>query len=52
MPAAKKPLPLMRPIYQGDRLGCPCRLHLNLDGAGTIFVSGGAIHLGRGTVSI
>ena len=52
MIAAKKPLPLTRLIYQGDRVGRPCRLRLRVDGAGTIFVAGRVIELGRGTVSI
>jgi PhzF family phenazine biosynthesis protein len=52
MLAAKKPLPLTRLIYQGDRVGRPCRLRLSVDEAGTIFVAGRVIELGRGTVSI
>ena len=52
MVAAKKPLPLARLIYQGDRVGRPCRLRLNVDEAGKIFVAGRVIELGRGTVSI
>jgi PhzF family phenazine biosynthesis protein len=52
MLAAKKPLPLTRLIYQGDRVGRPCRLRLSVDETGTIFVAGRVIELGRGTVSI
>ena len=52
MVAAKTPLPLVRTIYQGDRVGRPCRLRLNLDEAGRIFVSGRVIELGRGAVSL
>ena len=52
MIAAKKPLPLTRLIYQGDRVGRPCRLRLRLDQAGEIFVAGRVIELGRGSVSI
>jgi trans-2,3-dihydro-3-hydroxyanthranilate isomerase len=52
MLATKEPLPLMRLIYQGDRVGRPCRLRLRVDAAGTIFVAGRVIELGRGVVSI
>ena len=52
MIAAKKQLPLVRIIYQGDRVGRPCRLRLEVDEAGKIFVAGRVIELGRGTVSI
>ena len=52
MIAAKKPLPLVRLIYQGDRVGRPCRLRLNVDEAGKIFVAGRVIELGRGSVSV
>jgi trans-2,3-dihydro-3-hydroxyanthranilate isomerase len=52
MLAANKSLPLKRLIYQGDRVGRPCRLHLRVDEAGAIFVAGRVIELGRGTVSI
>ena len=51
MIAAKKPLPLVRMIYQGDRVGRPCRLRLEVNEAGTIFVAGRVIELGRGWVS-
>ena len=50
MIAAKRPLPLVRLIYQGDRVGRPCRLRLNVDEVGKIFVSGRVSELGRGTV--
>lgn len=52
MIAAKKPLPLSRTIYQGDRVGRPCRLRLSVDEAGSIFVAGRVIELGRGTVTL
>ena len=52
MIASKKQLPLVRIIYQGDRVGRPCRLRLEVDAAGKIFVAGRVIELGRGTVSI
>lgn len=51
MIAAKKPLPLVRMIYQGDRVGRPCRLRLEVNEAGKIFVAGRVIELGRGSVS-
>ena len=55
MLAAKKPLLLTRLIYQRDRLGRPrppARLRINMDEAGTIFVSGRVIDSVRETVSI
>jgi trans-2,3-dihydro-3-hydroxyanthranilate isomerase len=52
MLATKKPLPITRIIYQGDRVGRPSRLRLSVDEAGSIFVAGRVIELGRGTVSI
>ena len=52
MIAAKKRLPLARLIYQGDRIGRPCRLHLNVDEAGRIFVAGRVIELGQGSVTL
>lgn len=52
MIAAKMPLPLARLIYQGDRVGRPCRLRLNVDAAGNVFVAGRVIQLGRGSVSL
>lgn len=52
MIATKEPLPLKRLIYQGDRVGRPCRLHLSVDETGRIFVGGRVIELGRGTVSL
>lgn len=52
MIAAKKILPLTRLIYQGDRVGRPCRLRLTVNEAGAIFVAGRVIELGRGSVSL
>ena len=52
MIAAKRPLPLARLIYQGDRIGRPCRLHLNVDEAAKIFVAGRVIELGQGSVTL
>ncbi len=51
MIATKEPLPLVRMIYQGDRVGRPCRLRLEVNEAGKIFVAGRVIELGRGSVS-
>lgn len=52
MLATKRALPLVRLIYQGDRVGRACRLRLNLDAAGNIFVGGRVVELGRGKVAI
>lgn len=52
MIAAKRPLPLVRTIYQGDRVGRPCRLRLSVDESGGVFVAGRVIELGRGTVTL
>ena len=52
MIAAKIPLPLVRVIYQGDRVGRPCRLRLNVDKAGKISVAGRVIELGRGAITL
>jgi trans-2,3-dihydro-3-hydroxyanthranilate isomerase len=52
MIATKKPLPLARLIYQGDRVGRPCRLHLAVDADSRIFVGGRVIELGRGTIAL
>ena len=52
MIAAKRPVPLARVIYQGDRVGRPCRLRLSVNEAGGIFVAGRVIELGRGTITL
>lgn len=52
MVAAKRPLPLVRIIYQGDRVGRPCRLRLSVDAGGGIFVAGRVVELGRGTITL
>jgi len=52
MIATKVPLPLTRMIYQGDRVGRPCRLRLSVNETGAIFVAGRVIELGRGTVTL
>jgi trans-2,3-dihydro-3-hydroxyanthranilate isomerase len=52
MIAARKPLPLARRIYQGDRVSRPCRLQLAVDAEQRILVGGRVVELGRGTVSV
>ena len=39
-------------VAQGEAVGRPCRLGLDVDADGRIFVSGGVIELGRGTISL
>ena len=39
-------------IDQGEAVGRPCRLGLEVDSAGAIFVSGRVIELGRGTIEL
>ena len=39
-------------INQGEAVGRPCRLGLEVDSAGAIFVSGRVIELGRGTIEL
>jgi PhzF family phenazine biosynthesis protein len=43
-------LPLARAIRQGDDVGRPSRLFLDVDADGRIFVSGDVVELGRGTI--
>lgn len=45
-------LPLEAEILQGDNLGRPCRLGLEVDAAQNIYVSGGVFEIGSGTISI
>jgi PhzF family phenazine biosynthesis protein len=39
-------------VDQGEAVGRPCRLDLEVDADGRIFVSGRVIELGRGTISL
>lgn len=39
-------------IHQGEAIGRPSHLHLQIDAAGQIFVAGEVIELGKGTLSI
>jgi PhzF family phenazine biosynthesis protein len=39
-------------VAQGEAVGRPCRLDLEVDADGRIFVSGRVIELGRGTISL
>ncbi|TMH59463.1 MAG: PhzF family phenazine biosynthesis protein, partial [Betaproteobacteria bacterium] len=44
--------PRMLTIAQGDAVGRRCRLRLNVDAEGGIFVSGRVVELGRGTITL
>ena len=50
--AQGKPLPLDVTVLQGDQVGRPCRLGLNVDAARNIFVSGRVIALGHGEITL
>ena len=50
--ATDAPRPQSLIVLQGEAVGRPCRLGLELDAAGRIFVSGRVIELGRGVVSL
>jgi predicted PhzF superfamily epimerase YddE/YHI9 len=39
-------------VLQGDQVGRPCRLGLNVDAGKRIFVSGRVIELGRGEIAL
>lgn len=45
-------LPLQRVIRQGDHVGRPSQLHLELDAERNIFVSGRVVELGRGVIDL
>ncbi|MBK9033619.1 MAG: PhzF family phenazine biosynthesis protein [Myxococcales bacterium] len=45
-------LPLTAVLRQGDAAGRPSRLGLDVDAGGAIYVTGGAIELGRGTLDV
>ncbi|HEX3762001.1 MAG TPA: PhzF family phenazine biosynthesis protein [Kofleriaceae bacterium] len=44
--------PMSATLRQGDAVGRPSQLDLRVDAVGGIYVTGGVIELGRGTVSI
>jgi PhzF family phenazine biosynthesis protein len=50
--ARESPLPISRVIHQGEPIGRPARLKLDVDREGRIFVGGRVIELGRGTLSL
>jgi predicted PhzF superfamily epimerase YddE/YHI9 len=50
--ATGAPRPCKWTIDQGEAVGRPCRLGLEVDTAGAIFVSGRVIELGRGTIEL
>ena len=50
--ATGAPLPLRRTIAQGDAVGRPCHLGLEVTRHGRILVSGRVIEIGRGTLDL
>jgi PhzF family phenazine biosynthesis protein len=50
--AQRAALPLAVTVLQGDQVGRPCRLGLNVDKDQRIFVSGRVIALGRGEIDL
>jgi trans-2,3-dihydro-3-hydroxyanthranilate isomerase len=52
MLATARPLPLRLRVRQGDQIGRPSRLALDVDEQRRIFVGGGTIELGRGSVAL
>ena len=50
--AQKVPLPVSCVIQQGEPIGRPARLRLDVDQRGSIFVGGRVIELARGTLSL
>lgn len=50
--AQRAALPLSRVIQQGEPIGRPARLRLEVDRQGRIFVGGRVIELGRGVVAL
>ena len=50
--ARGEPLPLKSQVLQGDQVGRPCVLGLQVDAMQRIFVSGRVIELGRGEIRI
>lgn len=49
---AQRRAPIAATLRQGDAVGRPSRLGLRVDADGAIYVNGGAIELGRGTVNL
>ena len=52
MVATGQPLPVTATLRQGEAVGRPSRLGLNVEPDGAIYVSGSVIELGRGTVEV
>jgi predicted PhzF superfamily epimerase YddE/YHI9 len=50
--AMQRPLPVKLKIDQGEFVGRPSSLYLEVSAERKIFVSGDVIEIGRGTVSI
>jgi trans-2,3-dihydro-3-hydroxyanthranilate isomerase len=50
--ATGRQLPFRASLRQGEAVGRPSRLHLDVDEAGGVFVGGEAIELGRGTITL
>jgi len=50
--ATGKPLPIAATLHQGIAVHRPSRLRLQVDTDGSIYVAGGVIELGRGTVDV
>jgi trans-2,3-dihydro-3-hydroxyanthranilate isomerase len=52
MQAVGRPLPVRLTVHQGDHLHRACRLHLEVDSAGRIFVGGRVVEVGRGVIAL
>ena len=50
--ATGAPLPVRRMVAQGERVGRPSRLLLEVDASGRVFVAGQVVKLGGGTIRI
>lgn len=52
MIATGAPRPLALTVHQGDHLGRPCRLRLEVDAAGSIAVGGNVLEIGQGSITL
>jgi PhzF family phenazine biosynthesis protein len=52
MQAVGQPLPVRLTVHQGDHLHRACRLRLEVDPAGRIFVGGRVVEVGRGVMAL
>jgi trans-2,3-dihydro-3-hydroxyanthranilate isomerase len=50
--ATGRALPFRATLRQGDAVGRPSRLHLEVDAQKRVFVGGAVIELGRGTIEL